>query len=145
MRDTKQVIVIRRDLRMRRGKEIAQGAHAAMSFLTKPVYDGQEPMALIRHDVPPKPEKDYDIYSMALNPATLNWIKNGFRKITCQVDTEEDLRAIKALADDEGVICHVIEDNGTTEFHGEPTITCLAIGPDWSDKVDKVTKDLKLY
>jgi peptidyl-tRNA hydrolase len=32
---TKQVIVIQRGLKMRRGKEISQGCHAAMSFLTK--------------------------------------------------------------------------------------------------------------
>jgi len=31
---TKQVIVIRKDLKMRRGKEIAQGAHASIAFLT---------------------------------------------------------------------------------------------------------------
>lgn len=33
-REVKQIIVIRRDLKMRRGKEIAQGGHAAMRFLT---------------------------------------------------------------------------------------------------------------
>jgi len=33
----KQVIVIRRDLKMRRGKEIAQGAHASMMFLSEAV------------------------------------------------------------------------------------------------------------
>jgi peptidyl-tRNA hydrolase len=31
--DVKQVIVIRRDLKMRRGKEIAQGAHASGAWL----------------------------------------------------------------------------------------------------------------
>ena len=31
--DVKQVIVIRRDLKMRRGKEIAQGAHASSAWL----------------------------------------------------------------------------------------------------------------
>ncbi len=30
----KQVIVMRRDLKMRRGKQIAQGVHASMAFLT---------------------------------------------------------------------------------------------------------------
>ena len=29
----KQVIIIRKDLKMRRGKEIAQGSHASMAFL----------------------------------------------------------------------------------------------------------------
>ncbi len=33
----KQVIVIRRDLKMRRGKEIAQGAHASMAWLSRRV------------------------------------------------------------------------------------------------------------
>ncbi len=31
----KQVIVMRHDLKMRRGKQIAQGAHASMAFLTR--------------------------------------------------------------------------------------------------------------
>ena len=38
-RPTKQVIVIRRDLRMRRGKEIAQGAHAATAWLAELVIE----------------------------------------------------------------------------------------------------------
>lgn len=35
MSEVKQVIVIRRDLGMRRGKEIAQGAHASMAWLRR--------------------------------------------------------------------------------------------------------------
>jgi peptidyl-tRNA hydrolase, PTH2 family len=31
----KQVIVMRHDLKMRRGKQIAQGAHASMSFICR--------------------------------------------------------------------------------------------------------------
>jgi hypothetical protein len=31
----KQVIVIRKDLKMRRGKECAQAAHASMAFITR--------------------------------------------------------------------------------------------------------------
>ena len=37
--DTKQVIVIRKDLKMRRGKEIAQGCHAAMAFITRRICE----------------------------------------------------------------------------------------------------------
>ena len=42
-RPTKQVIVIRRDLRMRRGKEIAQGAHAATAWLAELVIQQLTP------------------------------------------------------------------------------------------------------
>jgi len=45
-RPTKQVIVIRRDLKMRRGKEIAQGAHASTAWLAERVL-GHGPLARI--------------------------------------------------------------------------------------------------
>ena len=48
-RPTKQVIVIRRDLRMRRGKEIAQGAHASMAWLARRVLAGMTPVRSVDH------------------------------------------------------------------------------------------------
>ena len=39
---------------------------------------------------------------------------------------------------------NVVTDNGATEFHGVPTVTCCAIGPDYSDKIDSITGNLKL-
>ena len=42
--DVKQVIVIRRDLKMRRGKEIAQGAHASSSWLANLVVEALDPV-----------------------------------------------------------------------------------------------------
>jgi peptidyl-tRNA hydrolase len=35
MKDTKEVIVIRKDLNMRKGKITAQASHASMAFLTQ--------------------------------------------------------------------------------------------------------------
>ena len=48
-RPTKQVIVIRRDLRMRRGKEIAQGAHAATAWLAELVIQQLAPARTADH------------------------------------------------------------------------------------------------
>ncbi len=127
---TKQVIVIRRDLKMRRGKEIAQGSHASMAFLTRRI---QRSLETFNTPYPP------------MNEAEREWIMNSFRKITCQVNSLEELEEVAANAAAHGLETHVITDNGHTEFGGVPTVTCLAIGPDYAEKIDPVTKELKLY
>jgi peptidyl-tRNA hydrolase, PTH2 family len=122
--EAKQVIVIRRDLKMRRGKEIAQGSHASMEWLTQRVRGGP---------------------AVRLNEAERSWLNNGNAKVVCQVDTEAEFRAVIKKAADVGVRVHVITDMGRTEFHGVETVTALAVGPDWADRVDEVTGELKLY
>ena len=44
-----------------------------------------------------------------------------------------------------GLEVHLIEDSGLTEFHGQVTPTCVAIGPDYSEKIDPITGNLQLY
>lgn len=123
----KQVIVIRKDLKMRHGKEIAQGAHASMAFLTKRMVKCLESAGTAyayTHDV--------ERY----------WLLNSFRKIGCKVDSIEDLMEIKRLCDEAKIECHVIEDNGVTEFNGVKTITALAIGPDYDEAIDPITSQI---
>jgi peptidyl-tRNA hydrolase, PTH2 family len=130
-RPTKQVIVIRRDLRMRRGKEIAQGAHAAGAWLADRVIEGMSPNGTVDH--------------VALSPAERSWLETSFRKVTVKVNSEVELVAVyqKALA--AGLVVHLVTDRGLTEFGGVPTRTCLAVGPDYDDLIDPVTGDLELY
>lgn len=122
----KQVIVMRHDLKMRRGKQIAQGAHASMSFLCRRLQQ-QEAVSL----------KDF-------TDAERAWLAGSFAKVCCRVDSEEELMAIHQKAADAGLQVHLITDSGKTEFHGVPTRTCLAIGPDDADKIDEVTGHLQL-
>ncbi len=128
---TKQVIVIRRDLRMRRGKEIAQGAHAASAWLAERVLQQLRP--------------DGTVGRVELSAAEQAWLETSFRKVTVKVRSAEELMAVydKALA--AGLAVHLITDRGLTEFGGVPTRTCLAIGPDYDDLIDPVTGDLELY
>ena len=128
---TKQVIVVRRDLRMRRGKEIAQGAHAAEAWLADRVLHNMRPNGSVAH--------------LALSPAERAWLTTSFRKVTLKVNSEEELIATYAKALAAGLEVHLITDRGLTEFGGVPTRTCLAIGPDYDDLVDPVTGDLELY
>jgi PTH2 family peptidyl-tRNA hydrolase len=122
MEPVKQVIVMRKDLKMRRGKEIAQGAHASMAFLAK--------KALAREE---------------FTPAERAWLEGLFTKVCVRVDSEEQLLAVAKAAEAAGVRAEVITDSGKTEFGGVPTRTCLAVGPDLSERVDAVTGTLELY
>jgi len=136
MYETKQVIVIRRDLKMRRGKEIAQGSHASMAFMShllRVMMDAQMKGVLV--DV---------------SPAIRNWIDGSFAKVVLQVENEEQLLEIHNAAQELGLVSHLITDSGFTEFHGVPTNTAIAIGPDYSEKLDALTGPqgrfpLKLY
>jgi PTH2 family peptidyl-tRNA hydrolase len=122
----KQVIVIRHDLKMRRGKQIAQGAHASMSFICRRL---QETGSV-----------SFDDFTEAQRA----WLTGAFAKVCCRVNSEEELMEIHDKALDAGLEVHLITDSGKTEFHGEPTNTCLAIGPDEAEKIDEITGDLQL-
>jgi PTH2 family peptidyl-tRNA hydrolase len=72
------------------------------------------------------------------------WLAGSFAKICCRVNSEEELISIYDTAIAAGLEVHLITDSGKTEFHGQPTRTCLAIGPDESSKIDAVTGHLEL-
>lgn len=136
--DVKQVILIRRDLGMRRGKEIAQGSHASMAFLSEAVQDYAkqcDDYLLTRMEEP----------QLELSNAAWRWIEGRFTKVTLQVWSEEELEKYYQAALAAGLTAHLITDSGKTEFRGEATKTCCAIGPDYSDKINAVTGDLRLY
>ena len=119
---------MRKDLGMRKGKMIAQGAHASL----KVVLDaGQADPAGAS-------------FAIQLDPAMAAWLGGRFTKVCVSVDSEAALDAIVARARETGVRCALIVDAGVTEFHGVPTKTCCAIGPAWTDAVDAITGGLPL-
>jgi len=131
MKQPKQVIIVRKDLKMRRGKEIAQGAHASMKvildMMTIKIHDGHLRMGL---------ETDAkDI---------INWINGSFTKIALYVNSEEELLNIHEHAKSKGIPTTLITDSGLTEFHGVATNTCIAVGPHNRDEIDAISGHLKL-
>lgn len=125
--DIKQVIVVRRDLNMRKGKMCAQVAHAAMKF----IVDNNE------SDRP-----DQLVVNFSKEEAM--WLFDGtFTKIVLACDSEDELKnlILKAMMHD--VTAYEIVDSGKTEFHGVPTLTCVAFGPDNAELIDKITGHLK--
>jgi PTH2 family peptidyl-tRNA hydrolase len=113
----KQVIVLRNDLKMGKGKLVAQGSHASLiSFLN----------------------------TQKNNPTTAKeWLNEGQKKIVLKVNSEKELFEVFKDANIDGFPCCLIRDAGHTQIPSG-TATAVGIGPDEEKKLEKITGKLKL-
>ncbi|MBI2110370.1 peptidyl-tRNA hydrolase [Candidatus Woesearchaeota archaeon] len=110
----KQVILLRKDLKLPIGKACVQTAHGSVE-------------AVLNSD-----KKKIE-----------QWRKEGMKKVVLKVENEKELLICKKKADALKITTSLIKDAAKT-FFKKPTITCLAIGPDKEEKIDKVTGSLKM-
>ena len=126
-KQTKMCIVIRSDLKntkgekVRSGKIVAQACHSAESFLTN--------------------QRQGKKICFELSDEQANWLDTGRTKIVLKVNSEKELVEIFQEAKKKGLTAHMITDAGRTEFDG-PTKTCVSIGPNYAEDIDKVTGHL---
>lgn len=128
---SKQVIVMKKfpkDRNMRTGKYIAQGSHASLGALLS--------LSSIVDD---------KLIIPLNNPFIWDWITGRFTKITCYVETDDDLRSIYNKAKEAGIATALITDAGLTEFNGVPTLTAVGIGPDNEELINMITGHLPLF
>ena len=111
----------------RKGKLIAQGAHASM----KVFLDRKQPL-------------DDGPLTIGLTAPMARWISGTFTKIVVGCDSSAELVALHTEARAAGICTAIVEDSGTTETHGLPVITAVAIGPDTAERIDPITGHLKL-
>jgi PTH2 family peptidyl-tRNA hydrolase len=114
MTDYKQVILVREDLKLTKGKMSAQASHASVGAVLKSHKD--------------------DI---------AKWQGQGMKKVVLRVADKEELYKYKQLAEDAGLVVALIIDAGHTHL-APGTPTCAGIGPDKAEKIDKVTGKLSL-
>lgn len=138
-RQSKQVIVIRKDLNMRKGKMCSQAAHASMKVL----LDNLAGRRLFYTDDAEK-EACRDVFVYEPRSAWDDWLNGIFTKITVSVDGEDALISVYKLALIAKLPAALIQDVGKTEFNGVPTFTAVAIGPAWADEIDPITGKLPL-
>lgn len=135
--NVKQVIVVRKDLNMRKGKMVAQGSHASLGV----ILSMMEKISV--GDI-----NGINVVVLRLllevgSPVEY-WISTEFKKICVGVKSEEELMTVYEAAKTAELPCKLIEDRGHTEFHGVTTKTCCAIGPDFAEEIDKITGHLPL-
>lgn len=104
---------MRKDLKCRKGKLIAQGGHAVCS-------------SVVRRD-----------------KLLEKWLDQGQKKIVVGVNSEQELIDIANKAEAKGIKVARIKDAGHTELT-PGTFTCIAIGPDYENIIDPITKELTL-
>lgn len=110
----KQVILIRDDLKLPKGKLAAQAAHASVEAVLKSDKDKIK-----------------------------EWRMNGMGKIALKVADKKELYKFLQEAKDAGFVTALITDAGKTVV-APGTETCMAIGPDEEEKIDSITGKLKL-
>ncbi len=120
----KQILILRTKFQdgksVRKGKLIAQGAHASVSA----VFDGLS-----------RPETKKHVE---------DWFKYGQAKIAVYVHSEDELLDLWEKIQASGLASSIIRDSGKTEFGGVPTLTAIAVGPAPSELIDPITRHLPL-
>lgn len=128
----KQIIVVRKDLNMRKGKMCAQVAHTSFKVF------------LDLCDMKKTPYATRIKFTAMSDSGWEEWLTGQFTKVVVSCDSEDELKGIYQDALNHGLPCSIIKDAGKTEFHGEPTLTTVAVGPAEAEEIDKVTGHLKL-
>jgi PTH2 family peptidyl-tRNA hydrolase len=131
----KQVIVVRTDTDMKKGKIAGQVAHASVSAFYESLLIFVKRRSAGISGVPDKEEPHYKAQQ---------WFSyHNQIKVVLKVSSEADLEAVAKKAEEAGLIVCRIHDAGHTQIE-KGTFTCIGIGPDEDAKVDAVTGDLKL-
>lgn len=134
--NVKQVILVRTDLKLSKGKIAAQVAHASVKALLFQMKD----YGRFNTDNEKYPHE----VRVNMSDDMLYWLKGNYTKITLKVNSEEELIEYFNMAKENNLPCSIITDKGFTELEGEHK-TCVAIGPAKNSEIDKITKNLKLF
>ena len=110
----KQVMVVRTDLKMGKGKIAAQCCHGSIGS-----------------------------YKRSSKEKIRKWENDAYAKVVCKVKSLDELLALKRLADEKNITSYLVIDAGRTQIPTS-SVTVLALGPDEDEIIDEVTGDLKL-
>lgn len=140
----KQIIVVREDLDMSRGKIASQAAHASMKALVDAMQRVDLPELIETEDGLDEVKRPSLVLDLDSDKELKAWLEGSFTKIVVYVKSEEKLMQLYEKVQKAGLRVSLIIDNGTTEFGGVKTKTCIAIGPHSAERIDPFTKKYPL-
>lgn len=124
----KMVVVVRTDLGLGPGAIATQVAHASMRWLTERIKAWRW--------------EDWGSGSgegSVMTEEEDEWVLGTFTKIVLQVNTKDDLEAIQEAALVAGLTCWPVHESGI-----EGKMTAIGIGPHEAERIDPITRKLKL-
>lgn len=147
----RQVIIVRKDLNMGKGKVCAQVAHASMSFLTWMFRDNCNQWISNDGSTYYSSELtfDKDLYEQ--------WINGAYTKTVCEAKNKNHLLKAITIAESlglkEGIDFFCIRDNCLTELEPEEidengvgrTLTCIGFKPLPDEVAHQISKKYQLY
>lgn len=133
--DLRQMLVVRHDLKMRKGKYGAQAGHAPVMMMTDTPGAGFRTNATGKRELV-VPDEDGSLEA---------WMLAGQKKVSVYVTSDEELQDLYSRASAAGLRCTMVVDAGHTEFKGQATRTILSIGPHPKAMVEPFTGHLPLY
>ncbi|MDD4049681.1 MAG: peptidyl-tRNA hydrolase Pth2 [Candidatus ainarchaeum sp.] len=112
----KQIILVRNDLKLGKGKIAAQASHASL--------------------------ESYLLTSRKTPSIAENWLSEGQKKVVLKVESREEL--LKVFQEVKSYFpAVIIKDAAHTQLK-EPDFTCVGVGPIKEFEIDKFTKRYKL-
>lgn len=135
MKEPKQTIVWRKDLKVRKGKFASQIAHGSLKIF----FDRIDPDSFIQND-----DGNYSCTMNNITPEMKEWMEGIFTKIVVGCQSEEEVYELEVKAKTLKIPYAIITDCGKTEFNNIPTVTCIALGPYKAEVLEELTKNYSL-
>ena len=127
-RELKQVILLRRDMKLRRAEAAALASKASMSFILE--SDMSERSSNVQVDI---------------SGIEAEWMLGSAKRIVLGVSSEDTMKKLLLKAEVQGVSTYEIIGSSSGKADEGSQIIAASLGPDEDDKLDIITGNLKLF
>lgn len=126
MQNTKMVIVVRKDLNMRKGKFASQVASASLRFLIENNESNRGDELFVK-----------------MSPEESVWLRESMSRVIATIDSDSGLQDLIMKAEFRGIPVYPVFDSRVTP-EKERILTCAAFGPVEGEDLSMILGKLKI-